>query len=98
MMNIFLYFLAINALTYFLYWWDKRQARWSGSRIPETVLLLVGFAGGSVGAFVAQRVCRHKTKKQPFKTIFWILVIVQLYLVFAYFNPPPEILPAQAGY
>lgn len=84
-----LYLMAVNALTFFLYWWDKRQARWKGWRVPETVLLLAGAAGGSVAGFIAQKVFRHKTRKQPFQLIFWIIVAAQMYAVAVYINPPP---------
>lgn len=75
------FLVLINLVTIFLYWWDKRQAVHGGERVPETLLLLAGFLGGSPGAFYAQRTFRHKTKKQPFQLVFWLLVGVQLYLV-----------------
>lgn len=89
-MTILLYLAAINAITYFLYWRDKRAAIWKEHRVPETVLLLAGAAGGSPAGFVARRVLRHKTKKQPFKMIFWIIVAIQCYALIVYFNPPPQ--------
>ena len=83
--------LLINGMTYFLYWWDKRQARFRGARVPEMMLLLLGAIGGSPAAFIAQRRLRHKTRKQPFKTIVWGIVLVQVYCLFVYLAPPPAI-------
>ena len=88
-MNIFLYLLAINALTYFLYWWDKRCARKQSSRVPEAVLLLAGFAGGSVAGFAAQRIIRHKNRKTSFQVKFWVLVVVQIFIALRYSFPIP---------
>ena len=36
----------------------------------------IDLMGGWPGALVARRVFRHKTSKQPFRTIFWATVIV----------------------
>ncbi len=88
-MNLFFYFLAINVLTFFLYWWDKRCARKQLWRVPEAVLLLAGFAGGSVAGFIAQRVLRHKNRKTSFQMKFWVLVVAQVFIVLRYSFPPP---------
>lgn len=81
-MNLWLYLLGINAFTAFLYWFDKRAARNRGWRVSEAVLLMVGFAGGTIAAFVAQQVFRHKTKKTRFQLAFWAVTMLQLYLLF----------------
>lgn len=60
-----------STLTFLRYWFDKwaaRQGRW---RTPESSLLLLGLAGGWPGAVVAQRVFRHKNRKQSFQLAFW---------------------------
>lgn len=63
------YFLAINLTAYPLWAIDKRQARKSGFRVPEWTLHLVSLAGGGVGAVVAMRTLRHKTKKRAFSLV-----------------------------
>lgn len=83
-----LWLCIINPLTYALYWWDKRAATWNERRIPEATLLMAGLMGGSVAAFIAQRVLRHKNRKTSFQLKFWVIVIIQIYVVVAYFNPP----------
>lgn len=61
-----LVYLAINALTFLLFGWDKLRALWNKRRTREKTLLWLAFLGGSVGAKAAQRVFNHKTTKQPF--------------------------------
>jgi len=54
---------------------DKSAATQGAWRIPEANLHAVALLGGWPGAMVARRVFRHKTTKQPFRTIFWATVI-----------------------
>ncbi len=44
--------------------------------MPESTLLAFALVGGWPGALVARHVFRHKTRKQPFRTAFWVTVIV----------------------
>ena len=60
------YVTAVNIVAALAFGWDKRQARKGGSRISESALMKIAFLGGSLGAKVAQRRFRHKTRKQPF--------------------------------
>ncbi|MFM9891089.1 MAG: DUF1294 domain-containing protein [Rickettsiales bacterium] len=81
-MNPTLYLAIIHALTFVLYWHDKRMARRHGAaRVPEFVLLLSGFAGGTLAAISAQQMLRHKTRKQSFQFKFWALTVVQIALL-----------------
>jgi uncharacterized membrane protein YsdA (DUF1294 family) len=57
---------ALNALAFAMFWIDKRAAAGRNRRIPEGRLLQVALLGGAIGAFAAQQMLRHKTKKQPF--------------------------------
>jgi uncharacterized membrane protein YsdA (DUF1294 family) len=54
---------------------DKFAAERGAWRTPETKLHAIALLGGWPGAMVARRVFRHKTTKQPFRTIFWGTVI-----------------------
>lgn len=80
-MNLWLYILLINAATFVLYGLDKKLARSGAARVPEYFLLLVGFAGGTLAAILAQQMFRHKTKKLSFQFKFWALTMVQLMLL-----------------
>ncbi|XOU69537.1 DUF1294 domain-containing protein [Sphingomonas sp. VDB2] len=56
---------------------DKRRARLGLRRLSERTLLLWALAGGSAGALVGRRLFRHKTRKQPFSTLLWLIVAAQ---------------------
>ena len=70
--------VCINLVTFAYYGYDKWQARRAGRRVPEVALHLFALVGGSFGAFAAMRVFRHKTIKESFRIVFWIVVGVQL--------------------
>jgi uncharacterized membrane protein YsdA (DUF1294 family) len=89
-MTLALYLALIHALTYFLYWFDKRAARAGAARVPEYVLLLAGFMGGTLAAIFAQQTLRHKTRKTSFQLKFWALTVVQLGLLI---TRPAELAP-----
>ena len=68
--------LAVLQLAAFsLFWLDKAQARGGGRRVRESTLLTVALFGG-VGALLAQRMLRHKTRKEPFRTLLGAVVVV----------------------
>jgi uncharacterized membrane protein YsdA (DUF1294 family) len=67
---------AISILTFLVYWFDKSAARHGQWRTKESSLLLLGLAGGWPGAVVAQRVLRHKSRKQSFQVAFWGTVVM----------------------
>lgn len=75
--------LLVNLLTLLIYGADKLAACKGWQRVPEITLLLFGVLGGWIGAIVGQRLFRHKTQKQPFKTYFILSVVLNLLLVLA---------------
>ena len=88
-MNLWLYLLLINVVTYAIYWLDKRAARRQGERVPEVVLLALGFGGGTLAAIAAQQIIRHKNRKRSFQLAFWAVTAVQIYLLI---SPPVMVL------
>ena len=59
--------LAVNLVTFILYGVDKRSAKRSAWRIPEKTLLTGTWLLGGVGAWLAMRMFRHKTKHLAFQ-------------------------------
>ena len=70
-----LYIMASLA-TFLWYAKDKSAARKGAWRTPESTLHLMSLVGGWPGALIAHQMLRHKSKKQPFRLIFWITVML----------------------
>lgn len=66
----------LSAVAFLTYQSDKSAAQEGRWRTPESTLHAIDLMGGWPGALVARRVFRHKTTKQPFRTIFWATVMV----------------------
>jgi len=64
----------LSLLSFVLYWGDKRRARRHEERQPESALHLVDFLGGWPGAFLAQRLFRHKLTKVRYQIVYWCSV------------------------
>ncbi len=68
--------LAGSLYSFFSYRSDKRRAEAGEWRIPESTLHLADLLGGWPGGFLAQRIFRHKTAKQSFQSVFWVVVLI----------------------
>jgi uncharacterized membrane protein YsdA (DUF1294 family) len=75
--------IAVNAIAFCYYGYDKRRARNSRSRVPEVVLHGQALAGGTLGAYAGMRTFRHKTIKGSFRIVFWTIAVLQVGLVAA---------------
>lgn len=67
---------AASTVLFALYGIDKSAARAGRRRISENTLHVVALLGGWPGGLLGQVVFRHKTRKQPFRAIFWASVTV----------------------
>lgn len=76
--KLLLFLVAINFATFVAFGWDKRRSVTDKPRIPENRLLWLAALGGSLGALVARRVFRHKTRKQPFSNQLILIAALQL--------------------
>lgn len=68
--------LVVSLLTFVAYGSDKSRAEAGEWRIPESTLHLAELAGGWPGAFLAQRVFRHKISKLSYQIEFWVIVLI----------------------
>ena len=69
-------YIVASLLTFIMYAVDKSAAVKGAWRIQERTLHLLSLAGGWPGALVAQQKLRHKSKKQSFRSIFWLTVLL----------------------
>lgn len=70
------YVLFANVMAFTAFWLDKRRAQRGEWRVPERSLLILAVMGGWIGAKLAQHTFRHKTRKQPFRTLLNLSVLV----------------------
>lgn len=82
MTAIYSAYLALMSITAFiLYGMDKSKAKRKKWRIKENTLIATGFFGGSVGALLAMKLFRHKTKHKYFWTLNYMGLIWQTALL-----------------
>lgn len=86
------YFAALSLITLVLYAVDKLAAKKRTQRISERTLHLVALLGGWPGALLGQILFHHKTKKQPFRMVFWLTIIANV-SVFIFLGSPSSINP-----
>lgn len=79
--SFFLIYLLLNLVVFCIYWWDKQAAIGGAWRVRESTLLMLAFIGGSFGAITAQRLLRHKTRKEPFRTILALTASLHVVIV-----------------
>lgn len=82
-----LYLLALNLLTFGLFWWDKQCAITRRWRVPESTLLTLCLVGGALGAKTGQGIFRHKTRKEPFRTSLNAIAVLHLTFLAALLLP-----------
>jgi len=69
--------LCVNLFAFGAFAWDKAAARRGAWRIRESTLLGLALAGGIFGALAGQRLLRHKTRKEPFRTQLYSIAGLQ---------------------
>lgn len=72
------WYVVMSTVLFVAYGVDKSAAANGRRRTPEFLLHALALAGGWPGALAAQSVFRHKTKKQPFRAVFWGTVAVNV--------------------
>ena len=87
--NILIYFAVISLITVIMTVYDKKAAKkFPKNRVPEKVLLILAFLGGSVAELFTMRKIRHKTKHKKFMIGLPVIIILQVavigFLVYRY--------------
>ncbi len=80
------YFLLINIVTWFVFWFDKYQSRNGQRRVSEMKLWVLALVGGSVGALFGMSMFRHKTKKLSFQAGIALILALQVWLIYFFTN------------
>jgi uncharacterized membrane protein YsdA (DUF1294 family) len=81
---LFWYFPLINLVAFSVIGIDKRLAIQQKRRVSERNLLLSTAIGGTIGTGLAMLIFRHKTSKMSFLWKFFIIGILQVFLVYCY--------------
>jgi len=83
--------LVLNLLTFFIYGFDKNAAETGRWRTAENTLHLLSLIGGWPGAWLAQRLFRHKMRKASFMAGYWATVLAHVAALGAWIG---KLLPA----
>lgn len=75
---VLILYLLLSLITFLLYWQDKNKAKNDEWRTPEKKLHFFSLIGGWPGALIAQRLLRHKSRKQSFRAVFYVTVIINI--------------------
>lgn len=71
-------YALMSVMTVCAYAHDKQAARRGDRRTPEVTLHALELLGGWPGAFMAQRLIRHKNAKVSYQIVFWLIVAVHV--------------------
>jgi uncharacterized membrane protein YsdA (DUF1294 family)/cold shock CspA family protein len=78
---VLLLYLGASGVTFLVYAVDKAAARHDRWRTRESTLHILSVVGGWPGALAAQRLLRHKSAKESFKSAFWATVAINIVAV-----------------
>lgn len=81
---IFPFYLILSIITFFVYGIDKANATQGRRRIAEKNLHLLELLGGWPGALVAQWYHHHKNRKQSYRVVYWLMVVLNLTVLVLY--------------
>ncbi len=79
-MNIWvlIYLVAVNVAAFCAFGIDKYKAKCGKWRTPEKTLMSLALLGGSLGAWLAMQVFRHKTQHRKFSIGIPAILIAQV--------------------
>lgn len=76
------YYIAINILTFVLFFIDKRAAKKNLWRKKESLLMGMILVGGVVGGFLGIFLLRHKSRKLKFKFVLVLSIILHILILY----------------
>lgn len=75
--------VALNLVTFILFWHDKRAAVGDRRRVPERVFYTLAALGAVPAILGGAPILRHKTRKQPFRAIVYAIAAAQIVAIAA---------------
>ena len=78
------YLVLVNACALTLMLADKLKAKKGAWRIPESTLMGIAIAGGSIGAIFGMYLFRHKTKHHKFKLGLPLILMIHLSVIWLF--------------
>ena len=72
------YYTLLSVVAFIVYRVDKRRAAGGDWRVSERTLHTIELLGGWPGAWIAQRVFRHKRHKTKYLVVFWLIVAAHI--------------------
>ena len=78
---IVLLYIGLSISTFITYAIDKSKSINNTYRISEKTLHMLSLLGGWPGAIIAQETLRHKSKKESFRSIFYMTIIFNIALL-----------------
>ncbi len=79
--------IGTNLLVFLYYYQDKSSAIKKDWRTPETKLHLLSLLGGWPSAYIAQKMFKHKLKKQSFMLTYKFTVFLNCLIIILYSIP-----------
>lgn len=76
--HVLFVYLVASAFTFVVYAMDKSAAQQGAWRTQESTLHVLSLIGGWPGALIAQQTLRHKSKKEDFRFVFWLTVLLNI--------------------
>ncbi len=80
-------YLAANLIVFLYYYQDKASALKNNWRTPENTLHWLSLIGGWGGAYIAQKIFKHKHKKQSFMFTYKLTVLINCLVIILYSIP-----------
>ena len=80
-------FIGANLIVFLYYYQDKTSAEKSDWRTPEAILHWFSLIGGWGGAYIAQKLFRHKYKKSAFMVTYRLTVFINCVAIILYAVP-----------
>jgi len=92
------YVFVMSAVTYVLFFWDKWCAINNKWRVRESTLLFCAFLGGALGGKAGQKLFRHKTRKEPFRSMLNRLLVWNIVLMAVLLTPVSQAWVLEKGH